>query len=378
MSNMSQAVKISITSVIFIVALIALFAIQSTIITAIAIGIAWLLMLTFSGGGISEDGKIVKQLDDFNELLDFERNELKPLNINSEDSAGKIATKIDKISKHYIDNNLKDMKVVGEAVLLASKISKGSFEGRVKAEASSPQTKVLARTMNEMLDAMERYVALSKDTLNAYSTGDFESKITQEASGDIKGLFDGINRLGDALSNMEKQNKDNTSQIEDSSKKLTGAINDLQTNTFKELDSVVDDVTEKINKASRSENDLADSLSHLTESAENIKSVLTVIGDIADQTNLLALNAAIEAARAGEHGRGFAVVADEVRKLAERTQKSLAETHSSVNIVVQAINDSSDRMNLNAKEIDNLVTDIEQVKSRMQDVLKVLDSLSNS
>jgi methyl-accepting chemotaxis protein len=102
------------------------------------------------------------------------------------------------------------------------------------------------------------------------------------------------------------------------------------------------------------ESEFAHRLNTLSENAEQVKHVLSVIGDIADQTNLLALNAAIEAARAGEHGRGFAVVADEVRKLAERTQKSLVETNATINTIVQAIIDASDQMGKNADEIREL------------------------
>lgn len=112
----------------------------------------------------------------------------------------------------------------------------------------------------------------------------------------------------------------------------------------------------EMDQASASETALAQKLEQMSHDAEQVKHVLTVISEIADQTNLLALNAAIEAARAGEHGRGFAVVADEVRQLAERTQKSLAEINATINVIVQAIIDSSEQMGKNAKNIQRLST----------------------
>jgi len=129
----------------------------------------------------------------------------------------------------------------------------------------------------------------------------------------------------------------------------------------------------EIEEASEAESALAQKLEQMSNDAEQVKQILTVISDIADQTNLLALNAAIEAARAGEHGRGFAVVADEVRKLAERTQKSLTEINATINIIVQAIVDSSEQMGKNAKNIQKLVGVSKSVEEALLESATVMD-----
>ncbi|RLA79409.1 MAG: hypothetical protein DRG78_13015 [Epsilonproteobacteria bacterium] len=176
-------------------------------------------------------------------------------------------------------------------------------------------------------------------------------------------ILNGANTL-DSLSNKQLETVQKSNALTTEAKSDLDISEELSNKTAQDIDESYEvltqledisrTVTDMVQKDSETEHELAHRISSLAVQTNEIKNILNIIKDIADQTNLLALNAAIEAARAGEHGRGFAVVADEVRKLAEKTQHSIGEIDATVMVVVQNVQEISTEMNENSAQINDL------------------------
>ncbi|MCF6310359.1 MAG: methyl-accepting chemotaxis protein [Sulfurimonas sp.] len=143
--------------------------------------------------------------------------------------------------------------------------------------------------------------------------------------------------------------------------------------SLKDVNNEISTMIGTIEKGLEKESAIVERLDSLNTQIDSMKEVVGSIRDIADQTNLLALNAAIEAARAGEHGRGFAVVADEVRKLAEKTQGSLNQINSVISLFVESITTTGIEMISNKQDYENLVIISTGVNQKTGEVLLIMD-----
>ena len=262
-------------------------------------------------------------------------------------------------------------KPLNELIMRATNLSSGDGDLTRKLEVvGKDEIAKASEAINNFIEKVRVLIAEAKDISNE------NSSIANELSSTSVQTGRGVENSSKIVQNAGKDCAQIQSYMKDSIEVAKGGKDDLQKalTYVDETLNTISNLSSEIAQTSDIENQMAGKIEQLSRDAEQVKSVLVVINDIADQTNLLALNAAIEAARAGEHGRGFAVVADEVRKLAERTQKSLTEINATINVIVQAINESSEQMSINSKQISELTGVANNAQNTIRDMSDIMRS----
>ena len=337
----------------------------------------------------------------FFEFLSRKREKTQKIVLDSDDEINEIATMVNKNIEKLEADIQKDNETVSEIAEVSSLWERGELSHKIESEPASSDLKILKKELNNFINGIHIIFVDILSTLDHYEQGDYTTRIRKDAEGELKKLMVGVNSLGNALEDSATEIvmslKEKSENLSDTSGNLSESLGILKGNLNKEnqnignvsqeVEQVAENIKSTVDKANAMNEvathtkssadkgeELADStlnaMEEIKDSTEAINEAITVIDSIAFQTNILSLNAAVEAATAGEAGKGFAVVAQEVRNLASKSAEAAKEIKE---LVGRTQSKADEGMNISLK----MKTNFSEVAKKIVETFELVNSVTS-
>jgi len=335
---------------------------------------------------ISSIRKTKQGIQGFFTYLTSTQKDLDLIDLDSNDGFGDMARDLNENMIKIKDGLVLDNAVIQEAKYISKMVGNGFLVDRIEKKANNVYINELSDSFNHMIDKLRVNLVKSFQTSLQYANRDFTKKVEKN---DVGGLINTqlrcLNMIGINISEFLLMVNKNGQLLDEKSHKLLDLVNDLhnssvnQSGSLEKTSNYLNEITQNVTKTSSQAKDMLDianatkeysnnsiklmdntqkSMKDINDANQNISDAILLIDQIAFQTNILSLNAAVEAATAGEAGKGFAVVAQEVRNLASRSAQAATDIKNLVEQATQKSNEGikySDEMMSNFKELSNMI-----------------------